>query len=347
MMHLIGLVLVLCAPAADSEATPPGAVEELLRQQYAALSQIQFGRVVLRVLSSQGKSIAEAETGPPDPNDFTHFRYEVEFHGERFRVHRVDLHGQHEEQLRIVTPDYVINVGPDHTAIMSHEITSRVHTHEVFDPRLLCVAVNCVSILSHHGLEETVLINDVQTGNVRDVVLNGVTVKHVSIDRLIGNNVQRWIDPQRGHSSLKSLITSRPLKKGYSTAIVERSIREYSPGIWFPSAIHFRSEYDGRVNNEEQVEVESADFTTPPAEERFSLAGIGLSPGDTVHQNGKPLVWNGRELFDPVSAPPDPPRQMPSSQPVWWRWIFLVNAVFLGGCALTLAIRRIRSQRVT
>lgn len=344
MRCLIGLVLVLIAAAqasaADSEATPPGTVEEILQQQYAALSKIEFGRVVLRVLSSQGKSIAEAEGGPPDPNYFTHFRYDVEFHGERFRVHRVDLHGLHEEQLRIVTPDYVINVRPDHTAIMSHDVAKGVHTHEVFDPRLLCVVSSAVSLLSHHTLEETVLISDIQSAAVDDAVLDGVAVLHISFDRLIGNHIERWIAPSLSYMLLRSRVTDKPFQGRFAVHELRQTVEEFPPGVKFVRSRNSTSIFEGKVFSEEIVEVESADFTIPPAEERFTLAGIGLSPGNTVHQNGKPLVWNGSELFDPLTIKPDVPPRVSSPDSPLRRWLLLANALILAGLAVTLAVRQ-------
>ena len=187
----------------------------------------------------------------------------------RVRPETQPLRFDHPE-LRVLTPEYVISIRPDDREKSSRDTAAQVDRVHLFDPRLLQVASSATSILFHHTLEDSILYWDIRNESTQDEVLNGVRVKHIAFDRVIGDRLERWIAPEQGFAVLRCQITSNlfagegPFQGRSTVRIVERTMEEFHPGVWIPHRIHRRLEFEGRVVGEEVVEIESVDFLNTP-----------------------------------------------------------------------------------
>jgi hypothetical protein len=324
------------------EAT--SAIDALLREQLAAMQSLQHGRVVLRVCDSEGRSIAEAESDPNVDrlNALTNIRYEVEFAPHRLRIRRELLDFSHEE-LGIATPEYVIQVHPDSRTMLTAARANMTSYNHLFDPRLIAVTSAPVDVLEHLSLENMILMTDRRNESIEWEDWNGLPVARLAFDRVRGNRIERWIAPDRGYLVLRGLTTVPAGSGAVRETFVEYDLAEYPPGIWFIKQRRTKTTVAGSVTAEEVVDVEFADFSVAPADERFTLAAIGLLPGDEVNRDGIPLIWTGTTLMNPISQKPRSQFSATSSRN-YSRWLLLGNAILLVSAALLMTIWRFRCQ---
>jgi hypothetical protein len=138
-----------------------------------------------------------------------------------------------------------------------------------------------------------------------------------------GSEHRCWVDPDRGYNVVRFELASPPAKPGGPErlgVVIETELSQDMPsGIWFPKSYWGRHFYpDGSVN-ETRVAVEVAAFNRPPDPAAFTLAGLGLSRGTVVKDEGANdggQFWTGQELSNrPTGVMPPEVRALAAALP--------------------------------
>ncbi len=322
-MAVIVLLIVNARSSFLSAGDPPGIALE--RRVVEGRRKIQHGKLTLTALSANGISLKQAG------QDVQTLRYAIEFDGEKIRVET-----GHNETIRISVPEWVIMSNRDGIYWHDRAIVNTALSNDIFDPRMLGIHIAPLQGMDNYSLD-TFILFDQKDMTIKDELLNGIPVKHLSYHRVVPVEIDRWIAPEMGYAVLRSKAVNDPYLD-----TLETEYQEVEPGLWFPRKIHYTQYRSDRIINEDLITVESVDLSEPPASERFTLDSLKLPPGQKVDRNGESMLWDGNKLLTQRDAaqqehslpPPENGR----------KWLLLLNAGILALIALILVVSRRKKQ---
>ncbi len=221
----------------------------------------------------------------------------------------------------------------------------RLARNDLFDPRMLGIALSKVSVFDAVGLREAAQLKQRidSRASVTLSPLNGVEAWLVE-DTLKTENgtisLHTWVVPSMGYIVPKrERVYSNANKNGKMS--IETEYKEYEQG-YFPSQSIFVHEINGKVVNREKVIVEEGVFSEGVNPAEFRIEALNLKPGRHVENFGEKMVWNGETLVpDPVWQSQRDYIPISISEQSWTRQIILaINAILCFALAVFLLIRR-------
>lgn len=286
MVVLYGIMAFTLTVGAESpgEVTPGMAMEQKVIEYR---QEMTHGRVVFTVesLENGGREESTADNG----------RYVIEFDGERIRREFTPSSFPVGPRTTIVTPEEHIKADGERVTVQDPRFSTQAWLDDVFHPNLLGVWAP-VTILDTCALDKLLAFADRVNESVTDDSMDGIDAKLVSYDRIIGNHIDTWIAPSRGHAILR-----RNVENKYGKSTLAGKYQQFPPGVWFPRRVEYmRYDKEGTLKRHEIATVESADFALRPEHVRFKLLSLDLPVGTTVIRNGHTMVWNGRDLEEPA-----------------------------------------------
>lgn len=314
------VALGVSTSAGTPETVSPGLALE--GEVIAGRERLVHGTVVVEFRSAQGGRLESGAESLPG-------RYQIEFDHDKIRTVI-----EHERTTRIRTRDVVISAEPRRIDLLSAERASPANTDDVFHPALLGAVLMNVQALDNCTLRECFGFNDRRNETIVDADLNGLKVKHIQYDRVVGSKIELWIQAGDDPVVVKAIASSEAGRD-----VMESEYKRYPPDVLYPSSVRF-TQYDDRGNvvYDEECTVLEADFSRTPSQERFELASLGLKVGEVVHHNGVAKLWTGTELQEPGRAVAMEHRP-PVAAPFFQRWLWLANGIVLAVIAI-LVLRR-------
>ena len=142
--------------------------------------------------------------------------------------------------------------------------------------------------------------------NVGDEKLVTISCEFQNENRL---KTELWIDPNRGPGIVRHVrectIKGRDGEPGQFVTSMNVKLGDFD-GVWFPKAIFFENQFDGRVTNREVQLVQELKVGGDVPDDQFSLATMGLPPGGQVNdltgERMKAGIWDGTEVKSFVKA---------------------------------------------
>lgn len=304
-----------------SDSLTPGMVLE--HQVIAERNKLQHGKVVIRARYAPHGSLADAGDKAET------FRFIIEFDDDKIRMEKPPGPIR-----RIATPSAVMFSDLHGIYYLDAKEATLTSRDDLFHPRQFGMDLAETQVLDNFINDQSVVFSDRKNETVVEEVLNGISVRHVSYDRIIGNHLDYWIAVEDG----PRFIQARAMSQGVTD---ELSVEWQQYGVqtrtWYPQTVSFRQSDGGKVTSEELATVESADFETRPDESRFTLSSFGLEVGAVVRQNGIPKYWDGSAVKtqDQINAVKYKRPEEKSR-----RWLLLVNAIVLAILAAFVVFRK-------
>lgn len=130
-----------------------------------------------------------------------------------------------------------------------------------------------------------------------------------------------WINPQKGHSLVRTESKSEKLDRYTSYVVALEQFTTHKGEIWFPQWIVYTYEIKGNIV-EERIDLNSVAFDVQD-ETPFTLVGLGIPVGYTVTCLGEDKYWDGKELVNEI------PYTIEPANGGRWKRFLIVNAVIL------------------
>jgi hypothetical protein len=327
------LLAAFASPGPDGPAAQTPSAQELLDKVLASRKALKTGYVKLSVVYKQ----------PIRENDPTKRIYELTFSGDQIRsIVQLIFPKLQRETRTIVTPTTVIHddgiLGWKVRARPLGESTQVADRQEAFDPRVLGLVINEVSLLWRTTTVETsALWLGVKSGQARvfaDTV-GDLRAWRIETTHPQGGSLKTWVVPDWGHAlSRVELIEEEGGKLSSLRGTLSCSYRKYGPH-WFLAKSELVTSFKGRVVSHEVIEVLEAEFNMAVDPGAFEMRSLGIEPGREVLGPGfMNKTWTGTQLVDRV-VPLVPERELATTQAAsrihWWILSLVcgVSAIFV------------------
>jgi hypothetical protein len=168
----------------------------------------------------------------------------------------------------------------------------------ILDPRLLGLVPVSAPNLSSERLDAMLTRPDRVGSKVVADRWQDQACWRVEFDTLKGVKVRLWIVPAWGHGVAKVDITFVGPPNTVSAESVESEFARFgAAGIWFPKKCHYRQTVNGKLIDQEVVEVTVKSLNQPIPAVVFTLAGMDIPKGTSLVVGGKRpdiLRWDGQ-----------------------------------------------------
>jgi hypothetical protein len=122
---------------------------------------------------------------------------------------------------------------------------------------------------------------------------------------------------------------------------IESEMKQYDVGgVWFPEVVTYQRSVGGKIEREQVLTVDSAEFNVEADKKLFTLAGMNIPPATLVmgalDENGISQEWDGEKL---VAVSTGATYEELSGKTAWFR-VSLVMAALAFICLIAYAAMR-------
>jgi len=153
----------------------------------------------------------------------------------------------------------------------------------VFHPRGLGYSPMGINGLSETGLRTLLGRSDRVSLRVEQDTLEGRTVYRLYYKTKTDANVVVTVSPSQGYGVVRAEVNATSDGKAVSQWTSSELI-QYPGGVWYPRTCEYRYSVGGHIVKQANITVERAEFGQPVDDSTFTLAGLGVSPGQSVNE---------------------------------------------------------------
>jgi hypothetical protein len=180
----------------------------------------------------------------------------------------------------------------------------------VADPRVVMFVPETFSGWSRYQLDTFVSRGGCQDLAVRASQWQGLAAATVSFrDANTGHKFEYDVVPERGYTIVGWRMTGVARSAGSNSpmsSVMTCELTQVAPSIWYPTHVHFKSDWDGRTMADEQVTIVASHVNEPIDEKVFAVgwklppkrllvtdSPYGVLPGG---RGGTIYLWDGQQL---------------------------------------------------